>query len=267
MVRGLPRGVRLGTAVFVMAAAVFLLAPLLVVVGASLSSSQFLAFPPSGLSLRWYKEVLSSSTYVDAAWTSLRLALLVTATAAAIGTATAIALNRRRLPGSALFAALFLSPLVLPTIIFAIGLLMLASAYGGGPSFTALWLGHSVITLPYVIRTVLAVLADADPFLEEAARTMGARWWQRFTLVVLPQCLPGLAAGAFFAFNISFDEAVVSLFLRTPGMTTLPIQIYSELEFSPDPSVAAASALMIALTVVLIVAMERLFGIRRLAGT
>src|SRR5690606_33485651 len=126
-----------------------------------------------------------------------------------------------------------------------------------------LWLGHTLVALPYVIRTTLAVLADSDPFMEEAARTMGANRLQRLTLVVLPQCAPGLAAGAFFAFNISFDEAVIALFLRNPGLTTLPIQIYNQLEFSPDPSVAAVSTLMIMVTIVLIAAIDRIIGIQR----
>jgi len=84
--------------------------------------------------------------------------------------------------------------------------------------------------------------------------------------VVVPQCAPGLAAGAFFAFNISFDEAVLSLFLRKPGMTTLPVQIYGQLEFSPDPSVAAVSSIMIALTIVLILVIDRLLGIKKFAS-
>jgi putative spermidine/putrescine transport system permease protein len=144
---------------------------------------------------------------------------------------------------------------------------MLWSASMGAVSFTALWIGHTVVALPYVVRTTLAVLAGSDPFLEEAARTMGASRWQRIRHVVLPQCAPGLAAGAFFAFNISFDEAVVALFLRTPELVTLPIQIYNQLEFSPDPSVAAVSTLMIGLTILLILAIDRLLGIQRFAGT
>ena len=127
----------------------------------------------------------------------------------------------------------------------AIGMLMLWSALFGQVTLATLWLGHTVVALPYVVRTTLAVLSESDPFLEEAARTMGANRLQRLLFVVLPQCFPGLAAGAFFAFNMSFDEAVLSLFLRKPDLTTLPVQIYGQLEFSPDPSVAAVSTLMI----------------------
>lgn len=267
MVKGVPAGLRLLTWLFVTVTLVFVLAPLIVVAGVSVSESQFIAFPPSGFSLRWFAAIFESNSYVQALFTSLRLAVLVTLVATVIGAGAAIALHRRRLPGTSLLAGLFLSPLILPSIIFAIGLLMLWSATVGPVSFWALWVGHMVIALPYVIRTTLAVLADSDPFLEEAARTMGASRWQRIVYVVLPQCAPGLAAGAFFAFNISFDEAVVALFLRTPDLVTLPIQIYNQLEFSPDPTVAAVSTLMMGITIALIAIIDRLLGIQRFVGT
>ncbi len=267
MVRAVPTWLRAASVVFLILTALILLAPLVVVAGASFSASQFVQFPPDGLSLEWYRKVLSSRDYLSAGWTSLQIALLVTASATLIGGAAAIALHRNQLPGSQALSALFLSPLVLPTIIYAIGMLMLWSSLFGPVNFLTLWIGHTVVAIPYVIRTTLAVLSESDPFLEEAARTMGARRLQRLWLVVVPQCAPGLAAGAFFAFNVSFDEAVLSLFLRKPGLTTLPVQIYGQLEFSPDPSVAAVSTIMIAITVILIFCIDRLLGIRNFAET
>jgi putative spermidine/putrescine transport system permease protein len=127
-------------------------------------------------------------------------------------------------------------------------------------------LGHTIVAIPYVIRTTLAVLATSDKYLEEAGRTLGAGPWKTVFYVILPQAASGIAAGAFFAFNISFDEAILSLFLRSPDIMTLPIQIYTQLEFSPDPSIAAASTLMIALTILLIAVIDRLLGIQRVAG-
>jgi len=265
MVRQVPPALRVLAWVFVGLTTVFLLGPLVVVIGVSLSESQFIQFPPQGLTLRWYREVFASDAYLDAAWLSLRIAVAVTVSACLIGGAAAIALHRRTLPGSEAMGAVFLSPLVLPTIIYAIGMLMLWSQLFGPVSGATLWLTHTIIAVPYVVRTTLAVLADSDPFLEEAARTMGAGRLQRLWLVVLPQCLPGMAAGAFFAFNISFDEAVLSLFLRRPGLTTLPVEIYGTLEFSPDPSVAAVSTIMILLTVLLIVVIDRIVGVQKVA--
>ena len=267
MVRAVPTGIRIAAYAFVALTMLLLLAPLVVVIGVSVSESQFIAFPPNRLSLAWYRSVLSSDAYLRAAALSLQIALMVTASATVIGGAAAIALHRRNLPGSAVMATFFLSPLVLPTIIYAIGMLMLWSTLFGGVSMMTLWLGHTVICLPYVVRTTLAVLSESDPFLEEAARTMGANRIQRLVHVVVPQCLPGLAAGAFFAFNISFDEAVLSLFLRRADMTTLPVQIYGQLEFSPDPSVAAVSTIMIGITILLIVVIDRVLGIKRFAST
>lgn len=266
MVRAVPLPLRIAAWVLVALCALLLLGPLVVVIGVSFSESRFVAFPPAGLSLQWYHAVLGSDAYLAAAWLSLRVAALVTLSATVLGGAAAVALHRRQLPGSEGMATAFLSPLVLPTIIYAIGMLMLWSAVFGPVSLVTLYVAHTVIAVPYVVRTTLAVLADSDPFLEEAAATMGAGRLQRLRLVVLPQCLPGLAAGAFFAFNLSFDEAVVSLFLRRPGLTTLPVHVYSQLEFSPDPSVAAVSTIMIALTVALIVVIDRVLGIQKVAS-
>lgn len=264
MIASTPRLVLFATAMFLLAVGVFMLVPLLVVIASSLSTSAFLVFPPPGLSLRWYGEILGSDAYIDAGWTSLKLALATVVLALTLGTPAAIALSRFRFRGRATVAALFLSPLILPSLIFAIGLLIVFSRYATGPSFFGLIIGHTVITIPYVIRTVSANLADIDPHLDEAARIMGARWWQRYGLVILPQCRTGMAAGAFFAFNISFDDAVIALFMRAPNVETLPMRIYSTLEFSPDPSVAAVSTIMILMTIVLVVLLNKVFGLSRI---
>lgn len=264
MIGAVPKWVVPASATFVVAIAIFMLVPLFVVVASSVSASEFLVFPPRGVSLRWYWSVLRSDAYLAAAWASLLLATVTVVLSLSLGTAAAIALARFAVPGKAFIASIFLSPLILPSLIFAIGLLMAFSIYGDGPSFLGLVIGHTVITLPYVVRTVTASLADMDPHLDEAARMMGARWWQRYVLVILPQCRTGMAAGAFFAFNISFDDAVVALFMRAPDVETLPMRIYSTLEFSPDPSVAAVSTIMIVMTVVIVLLLDRVFGLSRI---
>lgn len=264
MIAAVPRWVPPVAGLFVVALGIFMLVPLCVVIVSSVSASEFLVFPPRGLSFRWYWNVLQSEAYLAAAWTSLKLAALTVVFSLGLGTPAAIALSRFAIPGKDFIAALFLSPLILPSLIFAIGLLMVFSIYGNGPSFVGLTVGHIAITIPYVIRTVTAALADMDPHLDEAARMMGARWWQRYFLVILPQCRTGMAAGAFFAFNISFDDAVVALFMRAPDVETLPMRIYSTLEFSPDPSVAAVSTIMIIMTVVTVLLLDRIFGLSKI---
>jgi len=265
MVGGTPGLARLLAITVVAVTIVYMLAPLVVVIGASFSSSSYLTFPPEGFSLAWYLKVFDTPAYLRAGWLSLRIAVLVTLITVVIGTAAAIALTRFRYPGREALSALFLSPVILPAIIFGIGMLVLFSRYGDGPSLAALVAGHVVITLPYVVRTVGAVLVGMDAATEEAARVMGANRWQRYWYVVLPQALPGIGAGAFFAFNISFDDAVVAIFLRGPDTETLPILIYTQIEFSSDPSVAAVSTLMILITVAMIVAVERFLGLKLLA--
>ena len=264
MVGGIPLVARLLGGAVVVVTIVYMLAPLVVVIGASFSAGNYLVFPPQGFSLKWYAEVLDTPSYLRAGWLSLRIALVVTLISVVVGTAAAIALTRFRFAGRDALQALFLSPLIVPAIIFGIGMLVLFSRYGNGPSLAALVAGHVVITLPYVVRTASAVLIGMDRATEEAARVMGANRWQRYRYVVLPQALPGIAAGAFFAFNISFDDAVVAIFLRGPDTETLPILIYTQIEFSTDPSVAAVSTLMILITVVLIVLIERMIGLKLL---
>lgn len=264
MVELSPLWLRIATACLVAATVTFLIAPLVIVVGVSFTAGDYISFPPQGVSLRWYAKILSEQVYTAAFLTSLWIACLVTLTTTVAGTATAIALHRNVLPGSRVIAGFLFAPIILPSIILGLGLLIVWSRTIGSTSVLTVFVGHLVLAMPYVIRTTLAVLTTSDPFLEEAARTMGAGPWQSLWRITVPQCAPGVAAGAFFAFNISFDEAVVSLFLRSPEVMTLPIQVYTQLEFSPDPSIAAVSALMIGLTVALIVLIERVVGLQKI---
>lgn len=262
---GAPIGLRIAASVFVALVVLFLLAPLVVVMAASLSAGGYLVFPPQGLSLRWYAEVLSDRRHQEALLTSLLIATLATAVAVPLGTAGALALSRP-FPGRSAAQLLFLSPLLFPTIVVAIGLLILASRALGGSSLPVIIAGHVVLAIPFVVRPVAAVLAGVDPATGEAARVMGARPWQRYLLVTLPQCRAGIAAGALLAFLVSFDDAVLVLFLRTPAIDTLPLRIYSSLEFSPDPGVAAASTLLILLAAMVVLASERLLAGRQAVG-
>lgn len=263
---GAPFPLRVAAAIFVALMLIFLLAPLIVVMAASLSAGGYLVFPPQGLSLKWYAEVLSDRRYQDALWMSSTIAVFATAIAVPLGTAGAIALTRFRFPGRGAAQLLFLSPLLFPTIVVAIGLLILASRALGGSSVAVIVAGHVALAIPFVVRTVSAVLEGVDRATEEAARVMGASWIQRYLLVVLPQCKSGIFAGALLAFLVSFDDAVLVLFLRTPSIDTLPLRIYSSLEFSPDPGVAAASTILILLAAVIVLASERLLAGRHVVG-
>lgn len=264
MVRSIPILARVLAVLLGIVVTLYMLVPLLVVAGASIGENRFLTFPPQGFTLDWYVDALTSDTYLEPFRLSLFVGVTVAVLASVIGTAAALALTRFKIPGAAAIQSLLMSPLTIPTIILAIGTLSIASLTIGAPNIGVLITVHVVIAIPYVMRTVTGVMARADVFTEEAARTLGASTWNRYRLVVLPIARPGIAAGAFFAFNISFDDAVIALFLRTPQIETLPIAIYGQLEFSTSPTVAAVSTLMVLLTVVLMLVLERIIGLGRL---
>ncbi|MCC7284520.1 MAG: ABC transporter permease [Acetobacteraceae bacterium] len=241
----------------------FLMLPVVVVVLASFSTTSYLTIPPQGVTLRWYGRVLGSADYLHAIWISLALAASATLGALAVGTATSYALVRRRVPGRALIAAFVMSPLVFPGLVIGVALLQIYAALGLAGSFIGLLAAHVVITAPYVVRTTLASLQGLDKELEDAACTLGATRLEAFRLVTLPLLRPGLAAGGLFAFITSFDNVPVSIFLTGVGSTTLPVKIFTAIEFGVDPTVAAVSSLLILSTALVLVLAERQVGLHR----
>jgi putative spermidine/putrescine transport system permease protein len=242
----------------------FLLAPIVVVIVVSFGDAAYLQFPPRRLSLRWYTDLGEYPDFVRSFWLSLGLAAATTAVSGVVGTLGAFALVRHRFPGRDLLGALVMAPAALPGLVTGIALLQFFSLFRTEPSFWRLLLGHVVVTLPYVVRSVAAVLTGLDRSLEEAARGLGAAPFAVTRLVTLPLIKPGVIAGAVFAFILSFDNVVVSIFLTTPRLVPLPIQIYNYVESSAKPIIASISTLQIAAIVVMLLVAERLVGFSRL---
>lgn len=245
----------------------FLVTPLLVTALLAFDSRSFLGpLPPPALSLRWF-EKLASLDYVAAGLaTSLRIAVLATAIDVLVGTAAAVALDRGGFRGSGLLMAAFLSPLIVPAVVIGLALLLFLSQIGVVDGFTRLLCGHVVITLPYVVRTVLASLAGRDRRLTEAALVLGATERQAFWTITLPLIRSGMVTGAVFAFAVSLDDVAVSMFLTDPSTYTLPVALVSSMRASFDLSIAAAAVLLMAVTAVLIIVLERFVGFDRLLG-
>ena len=174
----------------------------------------------------------------------------------------ALSLVRGTLPGRRWIETFLLAPLSLPTIILAVGLLFFTARVGLTSSFVSLLAGHVIITIPYMLRTVLGVYAGMNREIEDAARVLGANGWRTAWYVTLPIIRPGILAGAIFAFLMSFDEVAVALLLTDSGTTTLPVSILSYLVYNYDPAVAAISTIQIAIVVVALLILERVFGIR-----
>jgi putative spermidine/putrescine transport system permease protein len=223
----------------------YLVAPVIVVVATAFTTTAYPVFPPQGFTLQWFERFLGMPEFTEAIRRSAVLALSSTLVATVLGTFSALSMARYRFRGREAISAFMLSPILFPTIVLGLALLVFYSRVGLSGSFTGLVIAHSVLTTPFVIRLVMASLAEFDPAVEEASRNLGAGWWRTFLQVTLPLIRPGVLAGAVFAIIISFDELVVTLFLAGPDMTTLPVRIYTYVEFSSDPTISAISTMLI----------------------
>jgi len=241
----------------------YLMLPVVVIALASFSRTSYLTVPPKGLTLRWFGAVLGDPEYVQAMVMSLILALVATAGSLVAGVAASYALIRRRVRGGALVSALLNAPLVFPGVVIGVALLQFYAALRMNGTLLGLAVAHVVITVPYVVRAVTASLQGIDPELESAARVLGASGPVAFFTVTLPLIRPGVAAGALFSFIVSFDNVPVSIFLLGPGQMTLPVKIFTAIEYGVDPSIAAVSTMLIALTGVGLAVAERWIGFHR----
>ena len=242
----------------------FMLAPLAVVVGASFEPQELLRFPPGGLSLRWYRAAIVDSTFVAAAYNSLVIGIAATAGSLLLGVPAAYGLARRAAPATSLLAGLLNAPLLVPELAIGVALLLVIGWLRLPASFITVALGHVLICLPYVVRTSYAAMQGIDVTLEEAALTLGASQLRVQVTILLPLIRPALYTGTLFAFLLSFDNAVISLFLVSPRSTTLPIAIYSNVQFSLNPTIAAVSTLLMAVSILAMVLANRLGPLDRL---
>ena len=245
-------------------ATLLLVAPTVIVLITSFTSAFSLKFPPPGYSLRWYAALINDSPeIVEAALTSLRIAGAATGISVLLAVAAALALARRKELWARLLDSVFMSPLMLPTLALGLALLVLFNIAGTGLSFWTLVVGHIAITTPYILRTTTASLMQLDPALQESAMSLGAGPRYVLLTITLPLIAPGIAAGAFIAFMASFDNVAISLLLSDARSEVLPIRLWHIIEASLDVRAAAASGLLIAVTVILGLIMERLAGISR----
>ncbi|MFZ1428276.1 MAG: ABC transporter permease [Geminicoccaceae bacterium] len=241
----------------------FLLLPLMIPIVLSVSNTPFVTFPPKGFTLEWYGKVLNEPDFTSSFGFSVVLSSVAALGAVLLGTPTAIGLVRLRFPGRSLVQALILSPLIFPTLVTGIALLRLFSSIGSQDAFVNLVIGHVLVTAPYVVRTVSASLVTINPSIEEAARTLGASHFQAFWRITRPQIMPGLVAGALFAFVTSFDNYAVSMWLFDPSHVPLPMMMVSLISRMFDPGIAAIASLMILFSLFMVLLLERLAGLRR----
>lgn len=257
-----PHPILIGVAALVY---LFLMLPLVIVVGAALSDTTYLTFPPQGLSLRWFENIFEISAFRRTIVTSLQIALLGTLIALLIGIPAAYALNRFRIELPKWLGTLFVLPILVPEIVFGFALLKSFTVGTGAPIFLSLLIGHTLIVLPYVVRVISASLASFDFSIEEAAISLGSAPVKTFFTIVLPNVRAGVIAAFILAFITSLNDVSVSLFLTGPGISTLPIQILAHVEQFFDPTVASVSVLLMFLTVAVMAVVERTLGLTFLA--
>ncbi len=241
----------------------YLLAPVLLVFPMSFSGDQVLRFPPTSWSTRWYSALLENRGMMRAFWTSLGLATIVTALSLVIAIPAAWTMTRLRFPGRDFLFNLFTAPLLLPTIVLGLAILIVFASMGLLATTQGLVIAHLVVTLPYALRVLAVSLGTQNLECEEAARTLGARPLVVFFRVTLPMMMPGIVAATALCFLVSFDEVVITLFLTGPRISTLPVELYNYVYNRADPLVAAASVLLILLTLAVIMIVERTMGLGR----
>lgn len=230
----------------------FIIAPLIVVVMSSFTAKGYLNFPPEGFSLKWYAEAFRNDSFTSSLATSLLLGVATTVICIASGVPAAFGISR--IGGRVGFALeqIFLSPLTLPAVILGLGALFVVTSFGYNGTFWGGLLAHVIIASPFVVRSVLAGLQSLNQRMEDAARSLGAGPVRTFFDVVLPTIKGSIISGAIFAFVISFDEAVVTLFLTSAQFETLPVTIFSYVQYSNDPSVAAISSVLVLISVAIV---------------
>ncbi|QTL02673.1 ABC transporter permease [Aquabacter sp. L1I39] len=242
---------------------VFLLAPLLVVLPISFSGDDYMAFPPSSWSAKWYGAIFGNAAMMGAFWVSLALALVVTVLSLAIGLPAAYALVRLKPPGAEALSNLFAAPLLLPTIVLGLALLLVVAPMGLIGTFRGLVLAHLIVTLPYAVRVLSTALANLPLTVEEAAETLGAKPLTVFFRVTLPMMRSGVISTTALCFLVSFDEVVLSLFMTGPRLQTLPVAMYNHVDQQADPMVAAISVLLVVLTLAVVLVVDRTAGLSR----
>lgn len=233
---------------FVAVIAFFLIAPTLIVIPMSFSSGRLLTFPPKGFSTRWYSSFLENQLWTAGAMTSIKVGLATAALATVIGTMTALGLVRGRYPARGLVTAVVLAPLIVPVVVIAIGMFFVYSDWHIIGTLPGLILAHTALAIPFVVVVVGTSLRTFDRTLELAAQNLGAGPIRTFLRITLPLILPSIVAAALFAFITSWDEVVVSIFLSSPVVRTLPVVIWGQVRSTIDPTIAAIATFLTSVT-------------------
>jgi putative spermidine/putrescine transport system permease protein len=231
----------------------FLIVPILIIFPLAVSPSNYVSFPPTGVSMRWFSALFSDPGWLASLKMSVEVALLSTAFSTLLALAVALALVRADFRGKRIVYAVILLPMIVPSIITSIAVFFFFSAIGM-PSFAGIVIGHVALAIPVATIILSATLQGFDIRLEQAAQSLGASPLTALRRITLPIIGPGIAAAAIFAFLSSFDELLVAVFLSEPNRQTLPVRIWNAVQFQLDPTIAAVSSLLIVFSIIALAA-------------
>jgi putative spermidine/putrescine transport system permease protein len=245
----------------------FLVSPFIVVIGASFDTGNAfqVRFPPQGFTLAKYTAI--APKYVQAFEVSLVVGLLVAVLSSVLGLMAAIGMLRGRWIGTQVLQAFFRIPVQIPLVVTGAAFmqfyyqLVAVTDFNATTGLTGLVLAHLFVALPYTVASTSSLLIRVDKSLEEAAESLGATPWSAFWQVVFPILRPGIVAGAFYAFIISFGDVPVAVFLVTSDTMTLPVQIFQDMQFDLQPSILALSTIVSVVSVILILVVQKLIGL------
>jgi putative spermidine/putrescine transport system permease protein len=244
--------------------ATFMLAPLLMVVLVSFTDKGYIAMPFDGASWRWYLAILKDDEFMNAFYRSLALGAGAATLATLLAVPAGMAIAWHRFPGREAILGLLMSPLMVPHVVLGIALLRFLTQLSATGTMWGLTAAHTVVVLPYVLRLVVAAAAGFDRTVAQAAESLGASGWTVFRRIELPLIAPGVAGGWLIAFINSFDELTMSIFVASASTQTLPVKMYNYIANTIDPLLASISTVLIVLTLVLMIVLDRLFGLDRI---
>lgn len=247
---GVLRYILIGFTILVL---MFLVLPIIFIAALSFGSSQWLIFPPPSWTTQWYVELFSDPRWLYSAWTSLKIATIVTVLSVILGFLTSLGLNRGNFPGRELLRAIFLTPMILPVIVLAVALYALFLRLGLAGTMVGFVIAHLLIALPFSIISISSALDGFDRSIEDAAILCGASPWEARLRVTVPAISHGLFAAAIFSFLASWDEVVLAIFMSSPMLQTLPVKIWTTLRQDLTPVVAAVSTVLMIFTLVLMI--------------
>ncbi len=242
----------------------FLVVPSMVVAISSVSTTKYLTFPPIGFTLDWYEKFFTDVGFMSSLRVSLSLGLEAVAVAMILGTMAGVAITRYNFPGRTQIQLLLVSPLIIPQLVVGIAILQFFAQLGIARGYLLLLIGHVIITAPYVTRSVISALAGYGQSLEEAAMNLGASPIRAFVEVTIPSIKAGLLGAGIFAFLSSFSNLTMSVFIGGPRDATLPVRLWSYIEYNYDPVITTISTVILVITIVLLIILARVASLEKL---